>query len=118
MDAAEIVVTGHDVPGIDRYRSYLSEKLRKLDHLNRSVIRYDVELTHEPSPRGSESAERVVITSHGTGPAVRAEADGADVHAVLDEAIGKLEGRLRRNHDRRVRRRSRGGRTTIGTGRA
>ena len=118
MDAAEIVISGHDVPGFDRYRSYLSAKLKKLDHLNRNVVRYDVELKHELNPGRSGSAQRAVITSHGTGPAVRAEAHGADVHAVLDEAIGKLEGRLRRNHDRRVRRRSRDGRTTIESGRA
>jgi len=118
MDAAEIIITGHNISGSDRYRSYLSAKLTELDHLNRHVIRYDVELNHEPNPRRSKTAHRVVITSHGTGPAVRAEASGADLPAVFDDAISKLEGQLRRSHDRRVHRRSRTRRTSIGSDRA
>ncbi|MFC5236001.1 HPF/RaiA family ribosome-associated protein [Pseudonocardia zijingensis] len=74
-------------------------------------------LNHEPNPRQAKSAQQVVITSHGRGPAVRAEAVGVDLPAVLDDAVGKLEGRLRRRHDRRIRR-SRGRRATVETGRA
>jgi ribosomal subunit interface protein len=116
MDAAvEIVVTGHHIAGPDRYRLMVTGKLGRLDHLDRDTVRYDVELSHEPNPRQAKSAQRVVITSHGRGPAVRAEAAGIDLSAVLDDAVGKLEGRLRRRHDRRVRR-SRNRRTTVETG--
>lgn len=63
-----------------------------------------------------DAAQRVEITSRGEGPAVRAEATGVDLSAVLDDAVGELGDRLRRRHDRRVRR-SRSRRTTAGTGR-
>jgi ribosomal subunit interface protein len=119
MDAAvEVVVTGRNIAESDRYRPYVSAKLAELDHLNPNVIRYDVELNHELNPRQSRSAQRVVITSHGKGATVRAEARGADLPAVLDDAVGKLEGQLRRSHDRRVRRRYRNQRTTSESGRA
>jgi ribosomal subunit interface protein len=118
MDITEIIITGHNITGSDRYRAHLAAELAALAHLNPNAIRYDVEFGHEPNPRQSKSAQRVVITSHGTGPAVRVEACGADLPAVLDEAISKLAGRLRRNHDRRVHRRSRPRRTTIGSGTA
>jgi ribosome-associated translation inhibitor RaiA len=72
-------------------------------------------IAHRTPPR-SGSSQRVVITSYGTGPAVRAEAGGASLPAVIDEAISTLESRLRRNHDRRVHRRSQTRRTTIGAG--
>ena len=117
MDAVvEIVVTGHNIVGADRYRSYVTAKLAELDRLNARVIRYDVELNHETNPRQSKSAQRVVITSHGRGPALRAEASGPELAAVLDDAVGKLEGQLRRRHDRLVRRRTRSLRATT-TGR-
>jgi ribosomal subunit interface protein len=112
MDAAELVVTGHNIARSDRYRAHLAAKLAELEHLDRKVVRYDVDLSREPNPRQSRSAYRVVVTSRGSGPAVRVEASGTGLHAVLDDALGKLEGRLRRAHDRRVRRHSRIGRTT------
>lgn len=116
MDAAvEIVITGRNIAGPDRYRSQVSAKLAELDQLNRNVIRYEVELNHELNPRQSKSAQRVVITSHGK-TTVRAEACGADLIAVFDDAVGKLEGQLRRSHDRRVRRRPRSRRTTTELG--
>jgi ribosomal subunit interface protein len=118
MDAAEIVVTGHNITRPDRYRAHITAKLTQLEHLDRKVVRYDVDLSREPNPRQSSSAQRVVITSHGSGRAVRVEASGTELHAVLDDALGKLEGRLRRAHDRRVDRHSRTGRTTTGPTRA
>jgi ribosomal subunit interface protein len=114
----ELVVTGRNIAESDRYRSAVSAKLAELDRLNPDVVRYDVELSHELNPRQSKSGQRVVITSHGKGVTVRSEARGADLPAALDDAVGKLEGQLRRSHDRRVRRRLRNRRTTTEPGRA
>jgi ribosomal subunit interface protein len=97
---AEIVVTGRNVAVSNHYRSYIADKLAHLEHFNRHIIRYDVELNHEQNPRQSKSPLRVAITSRGKGSTVRAEARGAGSHAVLDAAVGRLEGQLRRAHDR------------------
>ena len=97
---AEIVVTGRNVHLSDHYRSHIAEKLAHLEHFNRRIVRYDVELNHEQNPRQSKSAQRVAITSRGRGPTVRAEACGPDAHAALDAAVGRLEAQMRRSHDR------------------
>lgn len=97
---AEIVVTGRNIDVSNRYRSHVAAKLAHLELVNRHAVRYDVELNHEQNPRQSKSPLRVAITSRGKGLTVRAEARGAGAHAVLDAAICRLEGQLRRDHDR------------------
>ncbi|MBK1785720.1 ribosome hibernation-promoting factor, HPF/YfiA family [Prauserella cavernicola] len=97
----DIVVKGRNVEVPEHYRLHVSEKLARLERYDRKVIRYDVELFHEPNRRQSKNCQRVEITSKGKGPAVRAAACAGDFYAALDSAVSKLENRLRRMHDRR-----------------
>jgi ribosomal subunit interface protein len=97
----EIVVKGRNVEVPDHYRVHVSSKMARLARYDSKVIRYDVELFHEPNRRQAKSCQRVEITCKGRGPVVRAEASASDFYAALDAAIGKLEARLRRTHDRR-----------------
>lgn len=97
----DIVVKGRNVEVPDHYRVHVEDKLARLERYDRKVIRFDVELFHEPNRRQSKSCQRVEITGKGRGPAVRAEACAGDFYAALDSAVNKLENRLRRQHDRR-----------------
>jgi ribosomal subunit interface protein len=97
----DIVVRGRNVEVPDHYRVHVEEKLARLERYDRKVIRFDVELFHEPNRRQSKSCQRVEITGKGRGPAVRAEACAGDFYAALDSAVSKIENRLRRLHDRR-----------------
>ena len=97
----DIVVKGRNVEVPDHYRVHVEEKLTRLERYDRKVIRFDVELFHEPNRRQSKNCQRVEITGKGRGPAVRAEASAGDFYAALDAAVTKLENRLRRLHDRR-----------------
>jgi ribosomal subunit interface protein len=97
----DIVVKGRNVEVPDHYRVHVEDKLARLERYDRKVIRFDVELFHEPNRRQAKSCQRVEITGKGKGPAVRAEACAGDFYAALDAAVGKLENRLRRLHDRR-----------------
>ncbi|WP_199432465.1 ribosome hibernation-promoting factor, HPF/YfiA family [Qaidamihabitans albus] len=97
----DIVVKGRNVEVPEHYRAHVSEKLARLERYDKKVIRYDVELFHEPNRRQSKSCQRVEITGKGKGPAVRAEACAGDFYAALDSAVSKIENRLRRMHDRR-----------------
>jgi ribosomal subunit interface protein len=97
----DIVVKGRNVEVPDHYRVHVEEKLIRLERYDRKVIRFDVELFHEPNRRQSKNCQRVEITGKGRGPAVRAEACAGDFYAALDAAVTKLENRLRRLHDRR-----------------
>jgi len=97
----DIVVKGRNVEVPEHYRVHVEDKLSRLERYDRKVIRFDVELFHEPNRRQSKNCQRVEITGKGKGPAVRAEACAGDFYAALDLAVAKLENRLRRLHDRR-----------------
>ncbi|MPZ64463.1 MAG: ribosome-associated translation inhibitor RaiA [Pseudonocardiaceae bacterium] len=97
----EIVVKGRNVEVPEHYRMHVADKMNRAQRYDHKVIRYEVELFHEPNPRQSKYCQRVEITGQGGGPPVRAQACGPDFYAALDSAIGKLENRLRRICDRR-----------------
>jgi ribosomal subunit interface protein len=97
----DIVVKGRNVEVPDHYRVHVSDKLARLERYDKKVIRFDVELFHEPNRRQSKSCQRVEITAKSRGPVVRSEACAGDFYAALDSAVNKLENRLRRLHDRR-----------------
>ena len=97
----DIVVKGRNVEVPDHYRVHVADKLARLERYDKKVIRFDVELFHEPNRRQSKNCQRVEITAKGRGPVVRAEACAGDFYGALDCAVTKLENRLRKMHDRR-----------------
>lgn len=107
----DIVVKGRNVEVPDHYRVHVAEKLQKVERYDQKLIRIDVELFHERNPRQSGHCQRVEITCASRGPVVRAEACARDFYSALDNAIAKLDTRLRRSAERR--RVSRGRRTPV-----
>lgn len=103
----EIVVTGRHVEVKERFRRHLEDKLAKVPQLAPRIQRLDVVISHEPT-KDRDSCERVEITCVGKGPVVRAEACADDPYVALDRVYLKLLERLRRQHSRKVERRSRG----------
>lgn len=97
----EIVVTGRNVEVPDHFRVHVADKISRLERYDHKIVGMEVELFHERNRRQAKSCQRVEITGRGCGPVARAEACGPDFYAALDIAIGKLEARLRRAHDRR-----------------
>jgi ribosomal subunit interface protein len=97
----DIVVKGRNVEVPDHYRVHVTDKLARLERYDKKVIRFDVELFHEPNRRQAKNCQRVEITAKVRGPVVRSEACAGDFYAALDSAVNKLENRLRRLHDRR-----------------
>ncbi|HEV7855070.1 MAG TPA: ribosome-associated translation inhibitor RaiA, partial [Mycobacterium sp.] len=49
--SAEVVVKGRNVEIPDHFRIYVSEKLARLERLDRSIYLFDVELDHERNRR-------------------------------------------------------------------
>ncbi|GAA1745596.1 ribosome hibernation-promoting factor, HPF/YfiA family [Luedemannella helvata] len=97
----DIVVKGLNVEVPDHYRQHVADKLHKIERYDQKIIRTEVELFHERNPRQSDNCQRVEITCLSRGPVVRAEACAADFYTALDNAVSKLEGRMRRAADRR-----------------
>ncbi|HKV21223.1 MAG TPA: ribosome-associated translation inhibitor RaiA [Mycobacterium sp.] len=99
--SAEVVVKGRNVEIPDHFRIYVSEKLARLERLDRSIYLFDVELDHERNRRQRKNCQHVEITARGRGPVVRGEACADSFYAALEAAVCKLENRLRRTKDRR-----------------
>ena len=97
----EIVVTGRNVEVPEHFRVHVSEKVERLERYDHKIVGLEVELFHERNRRQLKNCQRVEITGRGCGPVARAEASAQDFYSALDAAIGKLEARLRRSHDRR-----------------
>lgn len=106
----DIVVKGRKTEVPERFRKHVAEKLKleRIQQLDGKVISLDVEVSKEHNPRQSSTCDRVEITLHSRGPVIRAEAAAADPYAALDLATGKLEARLRKQHEKRHNRRGTG----------
>ena len=99
--SAEVVVKGRNVEIPDHYRVYVSQKLARLERLDRTIYLFDVELDHERNRRQRKSCQHVEITARGRGPVVRGEGCANSFYAAFESAAAKLESRLRRVKDRR-----------------
>jgi len=97
----DIVVKGRNVEVPEHYRVHVSEKLSRLERYDRKIVRFDVELFHEPNRHQHKNCQRVEITTQIRGQVLCAAACAGDFYAALDSATNKLESRLRRIHDRR-----------------
>ncbi|HEX3778309.1 MAG TPA: ribosome-associated translation inhibitor RaiA [Pseudonocardiaceae bacterium] len=97
----DIVVKGRNVEVPEHYRVHVTEKLSRLERYDRKIVRFDVELFHEPNRRQHKSCQRVEITTQVRGQVICAVACAGDFYGALDCATSKLESRLRRIHDRR-----------------
>ncbi|GAA2066066.1 ribosome hibernation-promoting factor, HPF/YfiA family [Williamsia deligens] len=98
---AELIVTGRNVEIPDHFRVHVGDKLARVERFDPSIYAFDVELHHERNRRQSKACQRVEITARGRGPVVRAEACGRNFYAALEEAVDKMQSRLRRTKDRR-----------------
>jgi ribosomal subunit interface protein len=97
----EIVVRGRNVVIPEHYRQHVEEKLAKLERYDDKIHRIDVELQHEKNPRQNGSCQHVEITCRTRGPVVRSEGCSEDFYVALDQAVDRLERRLRQSADRR-----------------
>lgn len=98
---AEVAVTGRNVEVPDHFRTYVAEKLARLERFDRTIYLFGVELYHEKNRRQRKNCQHVEITARGRGPVVRGEACADSFYAALEAAVSKLESRLRKSKDRR-----------------
>ncbi|MBO0852807.1 MAG: ribosome-associated translation inhibitor RaiA [Nocardia sp.] len=99
--AADVVVKGRNVEVPDHFRIHVADRLSRLERFDPSIYLFDVELFHERNRRQRKNCQRVEITVRGKGPVVRAEACADSFYGALEQAVAKLESRLRRSKDRR-----------------
>ena len=97
----DVVVKSRHCNTSDQFRSYVDEKITRMEKLDDRVIRVDVEVSAERNRRQHDQANRVEITVRSKGPVVRAEAAAEDKTAAFDLALDKLMAQLRKAADRK-----------------
>ncbi|MGD7707641.1 ribosome hibernation-promoting factor, HPF/YfiA family [Microlunatus sp. Y2014] len=97
----DVVVKGHHVTVTEAFRTYVEERISRLEKLDHRVIRVEVKVTAEQNRRKGEPAGRVEITVHSRGPVMRAEAAAEEKQAAFDMALDRLMAQLRKAADRR-----------------
>ncbi len=97
----DVVVKSRHCNVSDQFRSYVDEKINRLEKLDDRVIRVEVEVSAEKNKRQHDQANRVEITLRTKGPVIRAEAAAEDKPAAFDLALDKLMAQLRKAADRK-----------------
>lgn len=82
------------------FREIAEHKLNSIERFNVVIDRIEVEVIHEPNPQREKHSHRVILTSHGTGPLLRAEAAEFNDVAAFDAAIKVLTLQIRKYHER------------------
>jgi len=66
------------------FKEIAEEKLNSMERFGVVIDRVEVEILHETNPRLGKHSHRVIVTSHGSGPLLRAEA------SEFNDVAGKL----------------------------
>ncbi len=82
------------------FSSIAEEKLLSMNRFSVIIDRIEVEVMHEANPRQGKNSHKVIITSHGSGPLLRAEAASFNDLAAFDEAVKSVELQIRKIHER------------------
>ncbi|MEY4497704.1 MAG: hypothetical protein RLZZ364_1009 [Actinomycetota bacterium] len=82
------------------FHEIVEEKLHSMERFSVQIDRIEVEVTHEPNPRQGKHSHKVVISSHGSGPLLRAEATEFNDLAAFDVAIKSIELQIRKIHEK------------------
>ena len=75
-------------------------KLISMDRISVAIDRVEIEVIHEANPKQGKLSHRVILTSRGAGPLIRAEAAAFNDLAAFDLAIRSFELQLRKIHER------------------
>ncbi len=82
------------------FKTIVNEKLKSMERFNVTIERVEVEVVHEPNPRQGKQSHRVILTAHGAGPLLRAEAAAFNDVAAFDLAIKNFELQIRKIHEK------------------
>jgi ribosomal subunit interface protein len=82
------------------FSSIAEEKLLSMNRFSVIIDRIEVEVLHEANPRQGKNSHKVIITSHGSGPLLRAEAASFNDVAAFDDAVKSIELQIRKIHER------------------
>jgi ribosomal subunit interface protein len=82
------------------FKDIATEKLNSMERFSVVIDRVDVEVLHEANPHQGKHNHRVVLTTHGSGPLIRAEAAEFNDLAAFDAAIKAFALQIRKIHEK------------------
>ena len=82
------------------FKEIAEEKLNSMERFGVVIDRVEVEILHETNPRLGKHSHRVIVTSHGSGPLLRAEASEFNDLAAFDGAMKIFDIQLRKIHEK------------------
>lgn len=96
----EITIHARHAVLAEDFREIVMAKLRSMERFNVEIERLEVEVLHEPNPRQGKKGHKVILTSRGAGPLLRAESAAFNDLAAFDLSIAEVEQQIRRIHER------------------
>jgi ribosomal subunit interface protein len=82
------------------FKDIAIEKLNSMERFSVVIDRVEVEVLHEANPHQGKHNHRVVLTTHGSGPLIRAEAAEFNDLAAFDAAIKAFALQIRKIHEK------------------
>lgn len=98
---AQVLINGRNVVVPEHFANRIKGKIARLERLDPTIKRFEVELRHEKNPRRADHCNKIEITVRRKGPIVRGEAGEASFYAALESVCDKLERSLRKIKVRR-----------------
>lgn len=96
----KIVIHARHAELAEDFRQIAEEKLLSMERFSVVIDRVEVEILHEQNPRQGKHSHRVILTSHGSGPLMRAEAAEFNDVAAFDAAVKNFELQIRKHHEK------------------
>lgn len=96
----QIIIHNRNADLASDFREIVESKLQSMERFSVKIERIEVEVLHENNPKQGKNSHKVVITSHGAGPLLRAEAVSFNNLAAFDEAISNIELQIRKIHEK------------------
>ena len=82
------------------FKEIAIEKLSSMERFSVVIDRVEVEVLHEANPHQGKHNHKVILTTHGSGPLIRAEAAEFNDLAAFDTAIKAFALQIRKIHEK------------------
>ncbi|MBU3692517.1 MAG: ribosomal subunit interface protein [Candidatus Nanopelagicaceae bacterium] len=96
----KIILHNHGATLAADFSDISTERLERLSRFNVPIDRIELDIRHQSNPHFGKKSHRVAITTHGSGPLLRAIGEGFNDLAAFDEAAEAIELQLRKHHER------------------
>lgn len=96
----KIIIHTRNADLAEDFKLIAEEKLNSMERFSVVIDRVEVEVLHEVNPHQGKNNHKVVLTSHGSGPLLRAEAAEFNDLAAFDAAIKSFALQIRKHHER------------------